>query len=154
MLKFLLAAAPYVMSMSGKTSRKIVASRLIALALFALGGFALLIALFVWTAPRFGVDTAWLVTGIVLLITAAIFFAQSRKEVPVRSNSVSRKLTALTQPNSSTIDDDPLGVLMPESIKSDPSVRKVIRKISENPVLASAAALAVGAFIAREFFGD
>ena len=156
MLKLLLASAPYLIRSSPKTSRRFIARRLLGLGLLALGGLTFLIALFLWMAPRYGADIAWLtVSGIFFVIGLICFMGgNSVKSKPNgKASATSKSTLSLTETELTAGKTDPIAALLPDGLKQDPNVKAVIARVSENPVAASVAAVAIGMIISREIFG-
>lgn len=52
------------------------------------------------------------------------------------------------------VHNDPLAQYIPDSIKSDPTVKQLLEKVAENPIFASAGGVTVGMLLANEFYGD
>jgi|GEM_PF-1494543 len=154
MLRLLLTAAPYLLKGPSKSSQKFIASRLLALALFVLGGLALLIALFLWIEPRFGADSAWLLTGLILFGLGVVFLSRSGSQAKALRVKASPTGLSLTDTPGTLPKSDPLASILPESLRRDPNINAIMRQVSENPVAASAAALTIGMLISRELFGD
>lgn len=160
MLKLLLASAPYLIRSSPKTSRKFIAKRLLGMGLLVLGGVAFLIALFLWMAPRYGADIAWLAVSGIFCIIGLICFMSGNSVNSMqngKTSGTSKSALSLTEikQNSEQISGktDPIAALLPDKLKQDPNVKAVIARVSENPVAASVAAVAIGMIISREIFG-
>lgn len=64
------------------------------------------------------------------------------------------KTTAKRAALPASFKDDPLAQQIPDSLKNDPRVRQILEKIAENPVAASAGAVAFGMIVSRELVGD
>ena len=60
------------------------------------------------------------------------------------------KLAVSPLPNN--IEKDVLAANIPDSLKNDPMVKKVLGEISKKPLAASATALTIGMLLSREYF--
>ncbi|MGJ8562312.1 MAG: hypothetical protein ACSHXY_02060 [Alphaproteobacteria bacterium] len=99
-------------------------------------------ALYVWASTEFGVLIACLLMcGTLVSLGAIMMFAGKRGTV---------KKTSLP----TTLQGDPLAQHIPDSLKDDPRVQQLLEKIAENPLAASASAVALGMLVSRELLGD
>lgn len=143
MLKFLLAAAPYLLKAPSQTSKKQIARSFTALVLFALSGMALVAATFVYVTSVYGAAIGFMSVSLVFLFTGLVLYFKTRSP-----KSLSKKHLP-----SSEI-SDPIASLVPEAVMRDPAVKKLMGQIIANPVAASLAAATIGMMITREIMKD
>ena len=141
MMKYLTFIAPLLFKAPRKNPVQVLTGFAALGILVAAGFLAVLIGFWYFLAGRFGVDVAWLSSGIVMLLGAlAIYFMllTPRKE---------------PQPAPYDVKTDPIGELIPKQLRDDPTVAKILEQIDEHPMGAMAAAIAVGTVVGREMFG-
>ncbi len=143
MLKFLLAAAPYVLKAPNKSSQKQIARSFTALMLFALSAIMITAASFIYIASVYG-------AAIGLLVVAAICLLGGLA-LQWKAKSANR---AVVQDTVLTETSDPLAAYVPDTILQDPNVSKVIGQIKANPLTAGLAAATIGMLLTREIMKD
>ncbi len=117
------------------------------MAFFSLAAVFILTAAFIYIAREYGADLAFLAIGIIFLVTGLIFFTKSLMDhrEKMKVEEVAGVAIAKT---------DPLAKLLPDSIKNNPAIEKILAQIATNPVTAAAAALSLGLLLAHEFLED
>ena len=143
MLKFLLAAAPYLLKAPNRNSHKQVARSFTALVLFAFSGLALCAAIFIYVTSLYGAALGFTSVSALLLIAGLAIFAKAK--TPKGSNS--GNLPAVQS-------SDPVAALVPDAVMEDPTVKRLMTQVAANPVATSLAAAAIGMLITREFMKD
>jgi len=143
MLKFLIAAAPYVLKAPSQTSRKQVARSFIALVLLALSVVALIAAAFVYVTSIYGAAAGFVAVSAIFLIIGLPLFFKARNP---------RRLAKNAPPLIAS--SDPIAALVPDSVLRDPAVTKLLNQVVANPVATSLAAATIGMMITREIMKD
>ena len=143
MIKFLLAAAPYLLNARQGSSQKQIARSITALVLFALSGFALVAAVFIYVMSVYGAALAFVCISVMFMAVGLILFLKTKKS----GTSGREKL-------SDTPTSDPVAGLVPDAIMKDPAVSKLLGQVTANPIAASVAAAAIAMLITREIMKD
>ena len=143
MLKFLIAAAPYLLRAPEKTSQKQIARSFTALVLFALSGMFLSGAAFVYLSEIYGAAVGFLAVSILYFTVGLVLYLKAKRGAQSKTVIESEYETT-----------DPIASLVPANVMSDPAVSKVVTYISKNPVAASVAAASIGMLLSRELFKD
>jgi len=92
----------------------------------------------------YSVEVAFLGIGLLFILGAlAIKIEQWRKRITAKS-----EMERLPQ----NIENDALAAHIPDSLKDDPLLKKILVEISEKPIAATATALTVGMILSREYF--
>lgn len=143
MLKFLLAAAPYLLKAPGQTSQKQIARSFTALVLFALSGMTLAAATFIYVTSIYGAAIGFISVSVMFLVAGLALYFKAKNPRPSGKDNL---------PSSET--SDPIAALVPESIMKDPTVTKLMNQVTANPVATSLAAAAIGMLITREIMKD
>ena len=143
MLKFLLAAAPYLLKAPSQTSQKQIARSFTALVLFGLSGMALAAATFIYVTSIYGAALGFITLSIMFLLAGLAMYFKAKR--PRRSGGDN-----LPSPTTS----DPIAALVPDAIMKDPAVTKIMNQITSNPIATSVAAAAIGMLITREIMKD
>lgn len=113
-----------------------------AYSLMALAALFIVVAAFIWLAKAYGTETALASTGGVLFLTGAImlFWLRAPK---VRPSTMHPKLAS-----------DPLAKHIPQNLRENPTMQKLLNEIAENPVMATAMAVTVGMLLSKEILED
>ena len=143
MLKFLLAAAPYLLKAPSKTSQKQIARSFTALVLFALSGIMLAAATFIYVTSLYGAAIGFITISVMFLIAGLAMYFKVRRPKQLHDDNL---------PSAST--NDPIAALVPSAIMKDPAVTKLVGQITANPIATSVAAAAIGMIISREIMKD
>ncbi|NNE57264.1 MAG: hypothetical protein HKN36_04070 [Hellea sp.] len=144
MLKFLLAAAPYFLKTPGKNSKKQIARSFTALVLFAFSGFALVAAMFIYVTSLYGAALGFVSVSLVLFAMGIGLYLKAKWAL-----TQSSKVPAELAPTK-----DPIASIIPDSIIQEPTVKKLLNRISANPISTSVGAAAIGVLLAREILKD
>ena len=144
MLKILTIIAPFVLKGAAKNPAKSLAGQFGFYVLFLCGSLFLCCAIFIWLKKTYSFEVAFLGLGLLFMIGAAAikFFQWQSRLRP--------KLAVSPLPNN--IENDVLAANIPDSLKNDPMVKKVLGEISKKPLAASATALTIGMLLSREYF--
>lgn len=134
--------APYLLKAPRRNPVKLLAGFTFAYVLMFLGSAFLFTAGFIWTASNFGYDVAFAVGGVALFISAFILLAVLER--PKKNKRASKE----------NLNDDPIGSLLPDTLKQDPAIQSLVKQVSDNPIISSLAALIIGLFLARELFEE
>lgn len=143
MLKFLLAAAPYLLKAPSQTSQKQIARSFTALVLFALSGLTLAAATFIYVTSLYGAAIGFLTVSIMFLVAGLALYFKAKNASNLRNDNLPAAKTS-----------DPIAALVPEAIMKDPAVTKIMNQVTANPVATSLAAAAIGMLITREIMKD
>lgn len=143
MLKFLLTASPYLLKSSVLRPHKQMARSLAAYVLFVLSGLMFLIAVFIVVVTYYGAAAGFIVMGGICLFSALLMSIKVKKKPPANDEYI-----------SSIQSSDPLASLLPEGLIKDPAISSLIKKISENPIAATAAATGFAILVTRELTND
>lgn len=146
MLRYLSLLAPLILRAPGSTAKRLsLANLLFAYAFLFFGGVFGMTALYLWASKEFGVVIACLVMCATLLSLGVVMLLArlARKEGSVKKTNL-----------PATLQGDPLAQHIPDSLKDDPRVQQLLEKIAENPLAASASAVALGMLVSRELLGD
>lgn len=145
MLKILTFIVPFILK--GATSRtpgKSLAGQSAIYGLIFFGSLSLLFAIFTWLLTTHSIEVAFLGVGIVLLLGALVIkFEQWRNRPQPTSEANS------LPPN---IENDALAAHIPDSLKDDPLLKKILVEISDKPLAATVTALTLGMLLSREYF--
>ena len=142
MIKYAKYAVPYLMKAPRRNPVKNLARFALAYILIVLSAFFLLTASFIWLTKEYGVEVAFAVTGGALLFSAITLLATLRRP---------RKTAAPIPPK---LADDPLAKYIPENVRENPTMQKLLYQIGESPVTATATAVTLGMLISREFLEE
>ena len=92
---------------------------------------------------NFGADVAFLALGGVLILVA----------VTVKLAAALRR-NRIKSAREANIEGDPLSDYIPESLKENPVLQKLLMQVSETPIAATVSAVTIGILISRELFED
>ncbi len=115
----------------------------LALVLFAFGGLTLIAALFVIITTYFGAAVGFFSVSSIFFLSGLLLAMRVKKQTGVTSGRVAAVQTS-----------DPLASLIPAQLIEDPSVARLVKQISENPITTTAAAAGIAMLLTREFMGD
>ena len=166
MLKFLTLVAPYILKgrKSGPATK--VAGRSLVYMLIGLATIFLLSALFVLTLQEVSLEAAFAIVGVALLFLAlTVHLLMSLK---TKTNSKGRALSNSRGNNEKylagpelpkgnlpeTMQNDLLANYIPDGLKDDPVIGKLLKEIGENPITSTAVAVTLGMLISRDLFKD
>jgi len=147
MLKYVLAAAPYVFKAPRKEPARSVAGAVLSVILFAAASVFLLFALFMVVNINLGPEMACLTVGAILLIAGLLVWTLTKPKVVKAAETDAAVSTAIAN-------EDPVASILPDTIKDNPGVQRIMSQMAANPVAASLAALSVGLLISHEIFKD
>jgi len=142
MIKYVKYAVPYLLKAPRRNPVKSLAGFALAYILIALSAIFLFTASFIWLSKEYGSEIAFATTGAILLISAIIL------------------LTALKRPKDANVPippklaNDPLAKYVPETVRENPTMQKLLYQIGESPVTATATAVTLGMLISREFLEE
>jgi len=143
MLKFLLAAASYLLKAPSQTSQKQIARSFTALVLFALSGMALAAATFIYVTSIYGAAIGFMSISVMFSFAGLALYFKAK----------SPKLSGKDKlPSSDT--SDPIASLVPDALMKDPTFTKVMNQVTANPVATSVATAAISMLITREIMKD
>ena len=142
MLKYAKYAVPYLMKAPRRNPVKDLAGLALAYILIALSGVFLFTASFIWLSKEYGAEIAFAVTGATLLISAIVLLAILKRP---------KKDIAPIPPK---LAHDPLAKYVPETVRENPTLQKLLYQIGESPVTATATAVTLGMLISREFLEE
>jgi len=142
MIKYAKYAVPYLMKAPRRNPVKNLAGFALAYILIILSAFFILTASFIWLTKEYGAEVAFAVTGGTLLFSAITLLAILRRP---------RKAAAPIPPK---LADDPLAKYIPENVRENPTMQKLLYQIGESPVTATATAVTLGMLISREFLEE
>lgn len=142
MLRYAKYAVPLILKAPRRSPVKTLAGLAVSYLLFVVGVIFLMTAVFIWIATNYGADTAFLTLGLLLIACGGVIklFARNRR--------------VLKAPLPSNVARDPLAQYIPPSVRENPTIRKLIVQISENPVAATATAVTLGMLISNELFEE
>lgn len=142
MIKYASFLVPYLLKAPSKNPVKQLAGLLLAYVLVAVAMIFLFIAGFIWTSKAFGTEMAFASVGAGLLLSGImlIFWLNRPKKVAT--------------PLPPRLAQDPLAQYVPESVRSNPTIQKLLYQIGESPVTATATAVTVGVLLSKELFED
>lgn len=142
MIKYLSYAAPLILKSSKTNPVKKLTGLFIAYLLIALSFVFCLIAAFIWVSKSYGADAAFATMGATTLLTAFIILAMTRD----RKKRVVKIDTAAA--------NDPMAKYIPDTIKANPTVQKLLHQVSESPITATATAVTIGVLLSKEIFEE
>lgn len=137
MIKYAKYAIPYLINTRRRKSSRNLVGLTAAWSLMLLSGIFLSIAGFIWFAQTYGISVAFAVAGGIMLFFAGILFLL-----------LNRKSRAVVI--DERVESDPLAKYVPDSLRENPAVQKLLQQIEENPAKATAAAVTVGMLLSRE----
>jgi len=142
MIKYASYLLPYLLKAPRRNPVKQLAGLLLAYALVAIAMIFLFIAVFVWTSKTYGTEMAFAGVGAALLLSgvAMLFWINRPKEVAT--------------PLPPRLAQDPLAQYVPDSMRSNPTIQKLLYQIGESPITATATAVTVGMLLSKEIFED
>lgn len=142
MIKYLTYIAPLILKAPRRNPVKQLAGLLLSYSLIGIAIIFLFIAGFIHISKLYGTEVAFAATGITMLLAGSIL------------------ITLLSRPKSKhtplppKIANDPLAKYVPESIKENPTVQKLLYQIGESPVTATATAVTIGMLLSKELFEE
>ncbi len=92
----------------------------------------------------YSLEMAFLAIGIILISGALLIKFESWRTRP-KPKTGSKQLPQ-------NIENDLLAAHIPDNLKEDPVLKKILVEISEKPLAATATALTVGMLLSREYF--
>jgi len=110
--------------------------------LMAISAVFLFTASFIWLSKEYGVDIAFAVTGAALLFSAVILLA------------ILKRPKEEAAPIPPKLAHDPLAKYVPDTVRENPTMQKLLYQIGESPVTATATAVTLGMLISREFLEE
>lgn len=150
MLKYVTLIAPLLLKHATSSPVKTLSGYMGAVLLLGLAAIFFLAALFTWTASHYGLDVAFLVTALILMIAAIGLIVMARRTKAKTIKDTEERYAQIK--GMLAAKDDPLGQHVPDDILSHPAVQKILAEIEEKPFLASAAAIGLGLVISRQIF--
>lgn len=142
MIKYAKYAVPYLIKAPRRNPVKQLAGFALAFLLLGLSALFLFIAIFIWLSKEFGTEIAFASTGGGLLFCAIILLMILKQSKPE---------AAPIPPN---IAHDPLAKYVPDTLRDNPTVQKLLFQIGENPVAATASAVTIGMLLSRELLEE
>ncbi|WP_409432262.1 hypothetical protein ACJ3XI_08565 [Litorimonas sp. RW-G-Af-16] len=142
MLKYAKYAVPLFMKAPQKNPVKRLVKYALAYLLIALSGIFFFVAAFIWLAKTYGTETAFAATGGAMFLIALLIILFSR-EPSAKAVSIPASLA-----------NDPLAQYIPDNIKDNPTVQKLLYQIADSPVTATATAVTVGMLLSKEIFEE
>ena len=115
----------------------------LAYSLIGISVIFLFTAAFIWLSKAYGTEVAFAATGLALLFAAS--------NLLILLNRPKRELSAPMPPK---IAHDPLAKYIPETVRDNPTLQKLLHQIGESPVTATATAVTVGMLLSREFLEE
>lgn len=142
MIKYLSYAAPLILKTSKRNPVKKLTGLLVAYLLLALSFTFSLIAVFIWVSKTYGADAAFAVMGLSTFATALILLAilKDKKKAVVRLDTATG--------------NDPMAKYIPDTVKTNPTVQKLMHQVGESPITATATAVTIGMLLSRELFEE
>ncbi len=142
MLKYAKYAVPYLLRAPRRNPVKNLAGLFLAYLLCFLATVFIVIAAFIWMSKEFGLEVAFAATGVTFMFSAFCILIGLNTPKPVPA------------PTPPKIASDPLAKYIPESVKENPTMQKLLYQIGESPVTATATAVTVGMLLSRELIED
>lgn len=142
MIKYAKYAVPYLLKAPRRNPVKHLAG--FALAYFLLGLSALFIftASFLWLSKAFGAEVAFAALGSGLLLIALTLLLVLKR--PLDKDT----------PMPPKLAHDPLAKYVPDTIRENPTMQKLLFQIGESPITATATAVTVGMLLSRELLEE
>jgi len=99
-------------------------------------------AVFIWVSKTYGADAAFAVMGLSTFATALILLAvlKDKKKTVVRLDTATG--------------NDPMAKYIPDTVKTNPTVQKLMHQVGESPITATATAVTIGMLLSRELFEE
>lgn len=142
MIKYAKYAVPYLIKAPRRNPVKFLAGFALAYLLLGLAALFLFIASFIWLSKEFGTEIAFAATGGAMFLSAIILLV------------ILKRPRAETAPMPAKIAHDPLAKFVPDTLRDNPTVQKLLYQIGESPVTATATAVTVGMLLSRELLED
>lgn len=142
MLKLLTFAAPFFLKGASKGPVKTLIGNSAIYTLLLIASFFVLAGVFTWVLKTYSLEAAFLGTGMILLVSAALIKFSLWLRRPKKQSS--------TLPEN--LEHDVLANHTPDSLKNDPLIQRVLTEIADKPVAATATAVTIGMLLSREYF--
>jgi hypothetical protein len=115
----------------------------VAYLLIGVAALFFLIASFIWLAKEYGTEIAFAATGAALLICASIMLIFLKRPKAEQAAPLPPKLS-----------NDPLAKYVPDTLRDNSTIQKLLYQVGESPVTATATAVTVGMLLSREFLEE
>ncbi len=142
MIKYAKYVVPYFMKAPRRNPVRNLAGFALAYLFLAIAFLFFFVAAFIWLTKEFGSEIAFAATGGALVIAGSALLLSLRRT------------TTVSTPMPTSLSHDPLAQYVPESVRENPTMQKLLHQVGESPVTATATAVTLGMLLSRELFED